>query len=638
MNKKYPFIGLTICLEPAFWVYNNYAYVYQCYLESYKLNDRWEFMGDYHKKPLLDSSLAIEKFGNLSYIQNDNFIWVDEVYYEEGLPIETWNYSEYAINCFSAHYELNESEAKGFINDEIYNIEVRNFESTGLCPDSQELDLLVKEYLENIITKWTNKNIFDMGGMSGVDVSSNRLYAFFDYHFEEYQGDMHDFVNHSIELVKGLWNVESVKNTNRQKCFDFWVEDKIVKNNLDRSKLKLEPEITPEPPQQENTPVRNTTKYPASYTQIAPSTEIRPLWVYNNLIHIKGVAGESFELKKYKNHKEEILYVRGDVYRNRLDDFFGYIKQNISLLSIGYDLPEEEVPYYWNFNDEVFTILYFDVSGYSDSETKLYKFDSSKQRGAELDLKFGEKEVLYPDLTKVVRHKLKMIESSDLDSFLNFHFNNCYDAYKFLVHVIEITDDVWENAPNDISCKKVLKKWVKGKIDFLEISNPQVLIDIHISQQKIEYDEKFIAQDFQGNVLLNEYGNSYSNAVPFEVFYNAKLEVKIYEFFQLNDKHTPEPPQAQNNLEEIKNKIKVLCDPATFGHIILELYEKQYIELPQTQGDINYSKTAIQLLQLFDIHTSKDYLAKCVNPNSNSLSEFTKRQIEIPLYDKKKPS
>ena len=285
-------------------------------------------------------------------------------------------------------------------------------------------------------------------------------------------------------------------------------------------------------------------------------------------------------MKKYKNDRtgEETIYVKGDDYRNRLDDFFGYIKQNISSyrMSIGFDLPKEEVPYDWDFNDEVFTILYFDISGYSDGETKLYKFDSSKQRLAKIGLNYGEKDVFCPDLTKLVRHKLKMIDNSDLDSFLNFHFSNCYDAFKFLVHVIEITDDIWENAQNDISCKKVFKKWVKEKIDFLEISNPQVLIDIYISQKRIEYDEKFIAQDFQGNVLLNEYGDSYSNAAPFEVFYNAKLEVKIYEFFQLNEKTTPEPPQPQqNNLEN--KKLTLTGSKVTIYHVFKQLIAKQII-------------------------------------------------------------
>ena len=53
---------------------------------------------------------------------------------------------------------------------------------------------------------------------------------------------------------------------------------------------------------------------------------------------------------------------------------------------------------------------------------------------------------------------------------------------------------------------------------------------------------------------------------------------------------------------------------------------------------MNFSATAKQLMSLFDIETSPEYLAKCVNQNSNSLSDFTKQQIIIPLYDKKKTS
>lgn len=193
--------------------------------------------------------------------------------------------------------------------------------------------------------------------------------------------------------------------------------------------------------------------------------------------------------------------------------------------------------------------------------------------------------------------------------------------------------------------------------------------EFRISQLILYKLEKFIPDNLKFNETLREYQNIFNGSeIEFLDFliYNEILQsfkgmnfVRFFPYFfkdfqnvktkltkiknQLNQEKnlvntTPEPPQLQNDLAEIKNKIKVLCDPATFGHIILELYEKQYIELPQTHGDINFSKTALQLLQLFDINTTKEYLAKCVNPNSNSLSEFTKRQIAIPLYDKKKPS
>ena len=385
-----------------------------------------------------------------------------------------------------------------------------------------------------------------------------------------------------------------------------------------------------------------------------------PFWVYNNYAYVYDSYLESLK-------KDPQYYAKGDYQdKPKLDESLQiklsnnknlkgiFIIENESfewVEQVYYQhLADLEFLFVHNWNNSDYTINCFSAN--YEIYIPEYTASSPNEYGTEenpipyneiykIDVYDFESAGLYPNserLNLLAKEYLRKIISTNLENFLNFHFKSCYHAFKFLVHVIEVTDDIWSYAVNDIECKKVFKKWIKDKIKFLEISNPQVLIDIYTNQKKIDYDNQYFEEDLHGNLHLDIYGEPVSLSVPFEVFYNAKLEVKIYEFFQLNEIPTPKPPQVQNDLEEIKNKIKVLCDPATFGHIILELYEKQYIELPQTQGDINFSKTAIQLLQLFDINTTKDYLAKCVNPNSNSLSEFTKRQIEIPLYDKKKPS
>ena len=551
--ELYPLIDLKKTEQPPFWVYNNFAFLYHSYLKSYENNIYYYVMGDYQMKPKLDERLDVKlsinpNLKDVYFIDNKSFGWVEQNYYRHFVESEyphNWIFSDYVIGCFSAKYEFFECKVPGFIDDEIHNIDVFDFESEGLSPDSERMDLLVKDKLKNIDIEWTPEERFREGSLL-----PSKIYAFFDFHLLDYDGDPHDFVNHSDELIKDIWGFKNAKNIRRTNCFNKWVEDTIQKFGLDRLKLNLESKITSESPQQENVPVKNTTYYPESYTQIASSTILKPLWVYNNLVHIKGVANEYFKLKIYANDKtkELTLYVSGDDYRNRLNDFFDYVNKH-TYTDFSFNLPTDEVPYNWQFDDYAFNILYFELLEPFNEETELYKFNSD----GEIRKKIlpCNKNLLYPNLTKSVKNYLKNIDSGDLDKFLNFHFKNCYDAFKFLIHIIEITDDIWGNSQNEISCKKVLKKWIKGKIDFLEISNPQVLIDIYISQKKTEYDEEFIAKDFQGNILLNEYGDSYSNAVPFEVFYNAKLEVKIHEFFQLNEKNTPEPPQAQN--EEIED-------------------------------------------------------------------------------------
>ena len=248
INKKYPLVDLVQTKILSFWVYNNYAYVYKSYLESYSINNKWEIMGDYQKKPILDSSLEVWSQDSIYYIQNNSFNWVDEVYYEKSSPIEIWNYSEYAINCFSARYDLKISEMP-FDNDEINNIKIfYKFENLGYYPNSEQLDLLVKEYLRDIVPDWG----IQYSSKDSTVMDKNRVYHFFDYHFKLYKGNCYDFINHCDKIINEVWQVESSQNLKSQKYFDEWKTEKVVEYGLDRSKLGLEPVTTPEPPQIQN--------------------------------------------------------------------------------------------------------------------------------------------------------------------------------------------------------------------------------------------------------------------------------------------------------------------------------------------------------------------------------------------------
>lgn len=405
--ELYPLIDLKKTEQPPFWVYNNFAFLYHSYLKSYENNIYYYVMGDYQEKPKLDERLDVKlsinpNLKDVYFIDNKSFEWVEQNYYRHFVESEhphNWIFSDYVIGCFSAKYEFSECQVPGFIDDEIHDIDVFDFESEGLSPDSESMDLLVKDKLKNIVPDWG----IQYSSKDSIVMDKNRVYHFFEYHFKSYKGNCYDFINHCNKIINEVWEVESPQNLKSQKYFDEWKTEKVVEYGLDRSKLNIEPKITSEPPQQENAPVKNTTYYPASYSQIASSTILKPLWVYNNLVHIKGVANEYFKLKIYANDKtkELTLYVSGDDYRNRLNDFFDYINKH-TYTDFSFNLPDDEVPYNWQFDNYAFNILYFELLEPFNEETELYKFNSDGEIRKKI-LPYN-KTLLYPNLTKSVKN------------------------------------------------------------------------------------------------------------------------------------------------------------------------------------------------------------------------------------------
>lgn len=257
INKKYPLIDLEVSEQPPFWVYNNYAYVYYNYLESLKKDPQYFIMGDYQDKPKLDELLQIKlsnnpNFKGIYFIENESFEWVEQVYYPQLVqsePSYDWIFSDYAINCFSANYDILTPEYKvkspyEFDTDEIllpplgeiYKIEIYNFENAGLFPNSKELDLLVIDYLKEIVPDWG----IQYSNKDSIIMDKNRVYHFFEYHFKSYKGNCYDFINHCDKIINEVWEVESPQNLKKQKYFNDWKTEKLVEYGLDRSKLNLE--------------------------------------------------------------------------------------------------------------------------------------------------------------------------------------------------------------------------------------------------------------------------------------------------------------------------------------------------------------------------------------------------------------
>ena len=71
---------------------------------------------------------------------------------------------------------------------------------------------------------------------------------------------------------------------------------------------------------------------------------------------------------------------------------------------------------------------------------------------------------------------------------------------------------------------------------------------------------------------------------------------------------------------------------AQLGYFMNAFAERGYLEAPRHKnGEINYKEFSRQLTKIFVYEGGReDYLAKCLNPNANPLSETNKGKIQIP--------
>jgi hypothetical protein len=89
-------------------------------------------------------------------------------------------------------------------------------------------------------------------GDKGDFTNLNKVFSFFDFHFRNYEGSVYDFLNHAIEMIDSIWEYESDKNIQRKKRFVHWLKHTVKRLNLEPIKLGLEPDTTPEPPQEQD--------------------------------------------------------------------------------------------------------------------------------------------------------------------------------------------------------------------------------------------------------------------------------------------------------------------------------------------------------------------------------------------------
>lgn len=88
---------------------------------------------------------------------------------------------------------------------------------------------------------------------------------------------------------------------------------------------------------------------------------------------------------------------------------------------------------------------------------------------------------------------------------------------------------------------------------------------------------------------------------------------------------------------DTRKKLNWLGTPSQFGFILCKLAEKGFIEHP---GDQNYSLYADICLELFDfdLGTTKQTLAKALNPDANQLADANRNKFNIPDIRELSPS
>lgn len=240
MNKKCPLIDLIQTEKHLFWVYNNLAYLYDDYKNSPESDNILYIRGNIGRPKTEFFFINESSKTGLTFIDDDFFTWIFENYYNQ-----RWNYSEFVIDCFSSYQyrieytdDLDEAlKTNGILCD----ILIFDFEEKGLYPNPQKLDLVVKNYLSDIVPDWG----IQYSSKDYTVMDKNRIYHFFEYHFKSYKGNCYDFINHCNKIINEVWEVESPQNLKRQKYFDEWKTEKLVEYGLDPSKLKLETMIKP---------------------------------------------------------------------------------------------------------------------------------------------------------------------------------------------------------------------------------------------------------------------------------------------------------------------------------------------------------------------------------------------------------
>ncbi len=138
--------------------------------------------------------------------------------------------------------------------------------------------------------------------------------------------------------------------------------------------------------------------------------------------------------------------------------------------------------------------------------------------------------------------------------------------------------------------------------------------------------------------LTHQLEKSFENNIPefAEFLDNISLEYKAL----LAEKHEPFykkfieslNPKPDTNLSKSGTKLNWLGTPSQFGHVLLELANKGFIELPSTNAQGSYSRYAKVCWDMFEFKnkTTLENLQKEMNPDKNTLSPGVRSKFTIP--------
>jgi hypothetical protein len=125
-----------------------------------------------------------------------------------------------------------------------------------------------------------------------------------------------------------------------------------------------------------------------------------------------------------------------------------------------------------------------------------------------------------------------------------------------------------------------------------------------------------------------------SNQIAFHNFICRYFEMDLINFLE-SKKNINISYQMENLDLNNKDKIKWIGKPSQLGFIIRQLVDMGYIEAPlRTNGEINYTQFAKNVIETFDVETTTDTLIKYLNFDSEKseslIRKFQDNGFNIP--------
>ena len=204
-DKKYlyPILNFVEIQKPSYWNFNNLAVIV--------------FSDENIFKEVSNNNFLIGDVSQNKYCKYYfNFSNISEfVETTTKKPSGLWENTFEVVNIFLLNYKIE--------NKVVSNKLIFHGVKSCVYPDSKQLDLAVKDKLINIEHEWTFQEQREIPLLS-----KNKIYWFFENHFNSYQGDPNDFLNHSEELINNIWQAKNLPNLKRKKYFNEWLNEKKI--------------------------------------------------------------------------------------------------------------------------------------------------------------------------------------------------------------------------------------------------------------------------------------------------------------------------------------------------------------------------------------------------------------------------